>query len=161
MEHTLKRDFQGIVTCGVLGLLFWLVPAVFSSSLSIPVADIYLKYRALGMVLVSLPVLWSIFCLYRLRAGKNTGKCGEKKDQLPEKRTAKIMQTESWIILFAGAIGLAFWLIPDIIKGSLGIGLSEFYSKYEAVSIVMSVIIALLSVHSLYLLGKAGNSKQQ
>lgn len=144
MEHTLKRDFQGIAICGVLGLLFWLVPAVFSGRLSFPVADIYLKYRALGMVLASLPILWSIFCLYRLRAGKND-------------RTAKIMQTESWIILFAGAIGLAFWLIPGILGGSL----SEFYSKYEAVSIVLSVMIALLGVHSLYLLGKAGNSKQQ
>lgn len=148
MEHTLKRDFQGIVTSGILGLLFWLIPVVFSGSLSTPVADIYLKYRALGMVLVSLPVLWSIFCLYHLRTGKNN-------------RTAKIMQTESWIILFAGVIGLAFWLVPDVLEGSLSIGLGEFYLKYEAVSIVMSVIIVLLSVHSLYLLGRAGNSNQQ
>lgn len=67
----MKKDLQGILVCCVICLLFWILPAVFSSYLSCSVAEFYIKYRAVGMTMAALAIVVSIQGFHRLHKGKN------------------------------------------------------------------------------------------
>lgn len=65
MKSRISRNVKGILTCGILGIIFWLFPEIFS--LGLTPAEFYLQYRAVGMTLFGITILTGIDTLILIK----------------------------------------------------------------------------------------------
>lgn len=69
MKARISANIKGLLTCGIIGIIFWLLPYMFS--LSYTAAEFYIKYRALGMTISGITILNSIHTLILLKKWAN------------------------------------------------------------------------------------------
>ena len=71
-ERIMKKHLYQILSCGIIGLMFWVVPELLSNHIQYTAAEFYLKYRSLSMTMSCLSIIACICCLHKLREEENT-----------------------------------------------------------------------------------------